>query len=134
MLADIDSSGRIDATDIDLLSAAIQADSSEPQFDLNLDGQVDLKDKSFLIQDVLRTNFGDANLDGRFNSTDLVLIFQRGAYEDDLAFNSGWADGDWNGDGEFDSTDLVWAFRSGAYTTNIAAAIDAVFVDHRRGR
>ena len=83
---------------------------------------------------MLRTNFGDANLDGRFNSADLVLIFQRGAYEDDLALNSGWADGDWNGDGEFDSSDLVWAFRSGAYTTNIAAAIDAVFVDHRRGR
>lgn len=58
---------------------------------------------------------GDANRDGIFNSTDLILAFQVGEYEDRIAGNSVWADGDWNGDGEFDSGDIVFAFQSSFY-------------------
>ena len=43
--------------------------------------------------------FGDANLDGAFDSGDLVQIFATGEYEDDQSGNSTWADGDWNCDG-----------------------------------
>ena len=59
---------------------------------------------------------GDANLDGGFDSSDLVAVFQTGEYEDGIAGNSVWADGDWNGDGEFDSSDIVTAFQAGRYT------------------
>ena len=64
---------------------------------------------------------GDANRDGIFNSADLVQVFQRGEYEDQIAGNSSWEDGDWNGDGDFTTSDLVLAFQSGRYQ---AAAVD----------
>jgi hypothetical protein len=58
---------------------------------------------------------GDANRDGLFNSSDLVQVFQRGEYEDQIKGNSTWEDGDWNGDGDFTTADLVLAFQSGGY-------------------
>jgi hypothetical protein len=58
---------------------------------------------------------GDANLDGAFDSTDLVLVFQAGQYEDAIAGNSVWSTGDWDGDGDFTTSDLVMAFGFGAY-------------------
>jgi hypothetical protein len=58
---------------------------------------------------------GDANVDGLFNSQDLVQVFQAGEYEDGIAGNSTWNEGDWNGDLEFDTSDLVSAFQSGRY-------------------
>ncbi len=63
---------------------------------------------------------GDSNLDGRFDSADLVHIFQTGEYEDSIVGNSTWLDGDWDGDREFTTADLVLAFQSGGYA---AAAI-----------
>ena len=75
-----------------------------------------------MIENVLSTNYGDANLDRLFNSTDLVLVFQAGEYDDQIPLNSLWETGDWNGDGEFDSGDLVLASQSGAYDS---AAIKA---------
>ncbi|MEZ6119667.1 MAG: dockerin type I domain-containing protein [Pirellulaceae bacterium] len=72
-----------------------------------------------MIHDILGTHYGDVNLDGRFDSGDLVLIFQAGEYDDNLANNSTWADGDWNCDGEFDSQDLVRAFQDGGYRIDV---------------
>lgn len=63
---------------------------------------------------------GDADLDGRFNSQDIVQVFQRGEYEDTVAGNSTWTDGDWNQDGECDSNDLVLAFQQGTYQIEAA--------------
>lgn len=59
---------------------------------------------------------GDANRDGVFTSSDLVLVFQAGEYEDDLEDNSNWEEGDWNGDRDFTTGDLVLAFQSGHYS------------------
>jgi hypothetical protein len=53
---------------------------------------------------------GDANIDGVFNSGDLVHVLQVGENEDAIAGNSTWSDGDWTNDNEFDSSDLVKAF------------------------
>ena len=64
----------------------------------------------------LGTSPGDANLDGVFNSADLVAVFIAGQYEDGRDGNSHWEEGDWNCDGEFDSRDLVAAFQAGGYT------------------
>jgi hypothetical protein len=58
---------------------------------------------------------GDVNGDGRFDSSDLVSLFQTGHYEDQQAGNSGFLEGDWNGDGDFDSADLTLAFQAGQY-------------------
>jgi hypothetical protein len=84
-------------------------------FDLNGDLSVDIVDHQFMISSVLRTARGDANLDGKFDSTDLVAIFQVGKYEDAEENNSTWAEGDWNCDGDFTSADLVDAFSDGQF-------------------
>ena len=58
---------------------------------------------------------GDSNHDGRFDSSDLVFVFQVGEYEDNVPSNSTFEEGDWNRDGDFDSSDFVFAFRQGTY-------------------
>jgi hypothetical protein len=58
---------------------------------------------------------GDANIDGVFNSTDLIEVLANGEYEDNIAGNSTWSEGDWTGEGDFDSGDLVEALASGGY-------------------
>jgi hypothetical protein len=64
---------------------------------------------------------GDANLDGVFNSNDLVVVFQEGQYEDDVPGNSSWSQGDWDGDREFSTSDLVAAFQAGRYQASATA-------------
>ncbi|MCA9148584.1 MAG: hypothetical protein KDA92_04775 [Planctomycetales bacterium] len=63
---------------------------------------------------------GDANEDGRFDSADLVLVFQGGQYRDNKLGNSDWSHGDWNCDGEFDSADLVSAMQTGFADSELA--------------
>ena len=70
------------------------------------------------IRDIKESWIGDANLDGTFDSTDLVFVFQAGQFQDDVAGESTWETGDWNGDGEFDSSDLVLAFGQGGFLGN----------------
>ena len=115
----------VDATVIDQLAADIA--SGRAKADLNGDGQADDDDLRYLIKDQLNSYFGDANLDRRFDSSDLVTVFTAGKYENGLAGSAGWAEGDWNGDGLFNSTDLVLAFQDGGY---VAAAI---LKDRQRG-
>jgi hypothetical protein len=119
---DVNDDGQVNVADIDFLCAAVLAGTANPLFDLDGDDTVDKQDLTFLVRDILQTSAGDANLDGIFDSADLILVFQRGHYEDNTPRNSGWGDGDWNCDGEFDSGDLVAAFQAGAYTANATVA------------
>lgn len=111
---DFNRDGQLNIDDVDLLCAAVQHEADD-QFDLNEDGLVDAADLSQMIQTTLQTSFGDANLDGVFNSADLIAVFQAGQYEDTESKNSTWATGDWNCDGEFSSGDMVTAFQKGNY-------------------
>jgi hypothetical protein len=115
---DVDGNGHVDALDIDALHAAIRSQDSDSRFDLNGDGALDPADARLWVHGLMRTALGDADLNGHFDSSDLVFVLQRGRYEDQFALNSGWADGDWNGDGETDSSDLVLALQDGCYETN----------------
>lgn len=72
---------------------------------------------------------GDSNRDGIFNSSDLVLVFQAGEFEDDLVGNSTFEEGDWDGDGDFTTRDLVLAFQSDNFSPN-ALIDDFSFIDH----
>lgn len=56
---------------------------------------------------------GDANLDGVFDSSDLVTVFAAGKYERNEP--ASWTEGDWNRDARFTSSDLVTALTSGCY-------------------
>lgn len=107
---------QVDAQDIDLLFRAIRDPRfREPEYDLNQDRRVTTADARLLINSYLGTSLGDANLDRRFDSQDLVLVLQGGEYEDRLFENSTWAEGDWNADGEFNAYDLVAALQTGRY-------------------
>ena len=112
---DLTGDGSVDIDDIDLLCAAIVNDNQNPLFDLDDDDAVGLPDMVTLVEDLMQTNFGDANLDGSFDSLDLIVVFAGGQYEDQ-AGNATWATGDWNCDGNFDSADLIWALQTGAYS------------------
>lgn len=65
---------------------------------------------------------GDSNRDGRFDSSDLVMVFVAGEYEDNIPNNSTWEEGDWNADGDFSTTDLVFALQAGHYNDGAAAS------------
>lgn len=93
--------------------------------DLDGDFDVDFDDRSIWVKQVKRTYFGDSNLDGLFNSTDMVDVFLKGEYEDGQLKNSTWASGDWNGDWEFDSSDFVLAFTDGGYELGPMPAVTA---------
>lgn len=110
---DLSGDGRVDAIDLNLVCAAIEAGQNTA--DLNRDGRTDRDDYRHLIDQVLATTEGDANLDGRFDSRDLVLVFQRGLYEQEGPERALWESGDWNCDGRFSTDDLVEAFAKGSY-------------------
>ena len=116
----------VNAADIDRLSNAIATNYQNVGFDLNGDTEITEADRTILVQDILNTYFGDSNLDGEFNSADLVNIFAAGEYEDAIERNSTWATGDWSGNGEFDSADLVLAFQDGGYELGPREAVRSV--------
>lgn len=99
---DVNSDGRIDGGDIDAVYAAVAANDMGENFDVNQDGQVDATDASFLIETVLGTCLGDANLDGQINAADLNAV----GINWQSANNVGWAGGDFNGDGLVNAADL----------------------------
>ncbi len=111
--ADLDGDGQVTTGDIDFACDAVNQNAAS--MDLNQDGSVDVDDVMFYVQRVLGTSAGDANLDGVFNSADLLFVFQAGAFENGVDGDSHWAEGDWNCDGDFSTGDLLVAFQSGRY-------------------
>lgn len=125
---DYNRDGVLDIADLELLSAEVKAGTNNVSFDVNGDGSVDAADIVQYVEspDSLNTWVGDANLDGEFNSGDLVSLFSAGQFEDGIAMNSTWTSGDFNGDGEFDSGDFVSAFAGGGFEQGPRAAAAAV--------
>jgi hypothetical protein len=111
---DFDGDGQLSAADIDSLTEAVNGGGSI-DFDANRDGLVSDVDRTYWIQSLRRTYFGDSNLDSRFDSLDLVQVFKAGQYEDEISQNSVWSTGDWNGDGDFTSSDFIGPFQEDAY-------------------
>ncbi len=124
---DLDGSGVVDGHDLVLLQEAGRWPMAPFAFDLNSDGKVTVADVSVLVQSGLNSRFGDTNLDGRFDSSDLVQIFNSGSF----GRRAAWISGDFTGDGFFDSDDLVLAFQHGTYSNldpvAVAAAMDDDF-------
>ena len=92
---DFDGDGLVGTADIDALFAAVNAESHDPAFDLTSDGMVDRSDLDELILNILDTQYGDANLDGRVDADEGMQVLTN------LGGGSGfgWADGDFDGDG-----------------------------------
>ncbi|MFC1758914.1 dockerin type I domain-containing protein, partial [Planctomycetota bacterium] len=112
---DVNKDGEIDVTDINLLSQAVRDGKTDAVYDINGDSDVSDSDRTAWVEEIQNTFFGDANLDGEFNSGDFVTVFAAGEYEDEIVGNSTWGTGDWNGDGDFNSGDFVTAFGAAGY-------------------
>lgn len=83
--------------------------------DLNADQLHDVADVHHWVKNLANTWYGDANLDGQFDSRDLIQVFDEGRYGLRTYSQRGWHQGDWNSDGHFDSADLVLALQDGGY-------------------
>lgn len=112
---DLNNDGTWNAGDIDKLSSALWTGTTTGRMDINDDGAITMDDRRYWIEVLKNTYYGDSNLDGEFNSTDLIEAMQAGEYEDSITGNSTWVEGDFSGDGEFNSTDLVLALQLGGF-------------------
>lgn len=114
-LGDFDGYGQLDSDDINRLLGEIASETNDIRLDVTNDNLVNSNDLAAWVTELRKTWFGDANLDGLFDSADFVQVFQAGEYEDGVANNSTWGTGDWNGDLEFDSGDFVVAFQDSGF-------------------
>jgi hypothetical protein len=126
LAGDVDFDNQLTVHDIDSIANAVRAGSSSVLWDVNQDSQVTDDDYRFWVHDLKKSWFGDSNLDGLFDSDDLVQVFQTGQYEDIMAGNSTWSTGDWNADGDFTTSDLITALADGGYEQGPRAAVNAV--------
>ena len=113
LLGDFNENGELDVDDVNQLNSAIATGGNEESFDLNGDAIVDLSDLTTWVNDLKGTWFGDADLNGEFNTSDFVDVFQIGRYEKDE--DATWPEGDWNGDRRFTSADFIQAFQDGGF-------------------
>lgn len=124
LLGDFDGDGALDVDDINLLVGESAAGAGAGEFDLTGDSMVDQDDITVWVNELKGTWIGDSDLDGEFNSGDLVAVFTTGKFENGETAN--WSEGDWTGDGFFDSSDFVFAFQSGGYEQGPRVAVAAV--------
>ncbi|MCA9212915.1 MAG: hypothetical protein KDB27_07620 [Planctomycetales bacterium] len=111
--ADFDSDGSLTVSDVEQLAEAIRGGEFDMRFDVDFNNRLNRSDLDEFVREYAKTFYGDANLDGRFDSVDLVFKFAE--YQDRIPGNSTWRSGDWNLDGDFDSSDLVLAFKDAGY-------------------
>ncbi|MEO0587774.1 MAG: dockerin type I repeat-containing protein [Planctomycetota bacterium] len=121
LAGDFDSDGDNDADDIDLLLTEING-AADPAFDLTDDGLTDGDDLIELLETILETRAGDANLDGEVGTGDLAIL--AGGFNGPA---TGWAQADFNGDGTVGTGDLaILAGNFGFAATPLAAATSAI--------
>ena len=114
---DFNLDGVVDAVDINALFGAIQTGDNAPLYDVDNSGMVDQGDVEHLVENILGTFFGDANLDRTVDARDLNTI---GIHWQDSG--SGWEDGDFTGDGNVDARDLNLLALNWRKTAAAAAA------------
>jgi hypothetical protein len=110
---DFNGDGSLDIADLDDLTGQSASGADNPKYDLNNDQSVDAGDINVWVKDLVNSWIGDANLNGEFNSSDLVTVLASGTYETGIP--SVWSSGDFNGDGRTNSSDLVSALADGGY-------------------
>ena len=92
---DFDFNGLLEAADIDLLSAAVRAESTDSLYDVNQDGEVSAADHQFWIDNLKGVLAGDVDMNGDVGFTDFLQLAS------DFGAVGGW------GDGNFDTNDVV---------------------------
>ncbi len=90
----------VGANDIDLLFAGVNSGNHDLAYDLTADSLVTTADVDELVLNILGTQYGDANLDGRVSFADFTTLAQY------CQQAGGWGYGDFSGNGEVDLLDL----------------------------
>ncbi len=121
---DFNGDGVLDLVDINALNVEVAGGMNPLPYDVTGDSLVNEDDIKFWVEDLKNSWVGDANLDGAFDSTDFVEIFQAGKFE--TGNPAKWEEGDWTGDLLFDSSDLVSAFQGGGFELGPRQAVSAV--------
>ena len=101
---DFNHDGVVDVTDVNMMGKMLQETKHNSEYDLNRDGEITQLDLDVMIHDVLRTEYGDTDLDGDVDAFDAKVIlgnlFQR---------LWGWQHGDMNFDSVVDGGDfIIW--------------------------
>ncbi len=115
---DFTGDGQVTAADLDVALDAATANIAATYFDLDDSGTVDATDIGMLVQGILRTNYGDANLDGVVDGTDFNL-WNNHKFQD---CGTSWSQGDFNGDAQTDGTDFNRWLTNRFTGTPLAAA------------
>jgi hypothetical protein len=112
---DVDGDGQVTAGDVDRLFDAVNAGRDLSVLDLNGDLRVDSGDVTYLVETILATRFGDANLDGQVDGEDW------GIWNEHRFQSCGsWESADFNGDGVTDGRDFnLW--QQSRFTGSAAA-------------
>jgi hypothetical protein len=118
--ADMDDDGDVDAADIDTLFDAINGVITDTSLhDIDRDGVVDDDDDDmdFLVDEVLGTFYGDADLDGDVDGADLDIWVDNKFTSVDT-----WAEADFNASGDVDGSDFnLWS--NNKMTPAVAASL-----------
>ena len=125
LVGDINGDLRVDIADVDALAVALANSATNPAWDLDSDGTVSARDRTFLLQEILAVQHGDLDLDGDVDSLDLLTML--GRWSGDLESGVGdaqWSDGDIDGDLDVDSRDLLLLVSS---WTGAAQSVDQAF-------
>lgn len=104
---------RLDRGDLDQICLALSHQSTDLRYDIDGNLRFDENDVARFLADVLYLDLGDVNDDGRYGSSDLILLMQRGRYE--VEHETLWSEGDFNCNGRFDASDLTLALARTGY-------------------
>lgn len=102
LFGDLDFSGTVDVSDVDLLVSGIRSHSDLPRFELTGDNVLDQRDLDYLIENVLRTRRGDTDLDGDVDFADFLKLSASFGNS-----NSSWEDGTFDLDGAVGFADFL---------------------------
>jgi len=113
---DVNGDGGINASDIDMLFAAVNDDVQAAAFDFNRDGKLDHQDNgSYLLQANIRP--GDFDLDGEVTFADFLVL------SSNFGSEGGWKDGDVDGNGGVDFADFLVLSTTFGSTPSRASAL-----------
>lgn len=98
--ADVNGDGLVNADDVDALVRGVRAGLDDGRFDIDNNEIVDSRDVRYMIDTVLCTFPGDANLDGKVDALDLNAVAES------WLIPGSWQSGDFDGNGVVDHADL----------------------------
>ncbi len=101
-VGDFNGDSAVTADDIDVLQNAVHANTDVFYYDLDGNSSADAGDVNFLVQNVIGTFLGDAQLDGQVDAADLNQLGVNWRRTNVV----GWGQGDFTGDGRVDARDL----------------------------